>query len=369
MILQSIAKWPGWLWAGLVVFALCSACGLVLFFTYGHYFPDIGGVRDNWDTFGTLLGGFGSCIGAVATLSTLLFLAHQNHKQQIFIDWQMFAGHRQMFFEILAGLQTSHQNSFVFRDPFTLYSALFPMNSPSRVDRVVKADRNDVTGNYLGLLSKRLETLDHTLKDGMWDGKKIHELVGDLLDMAHSLGYQWLKPDENGDILFHDSNYGINIYSLKEFVDRANAIQKAFLVFTGNDVVAGFQQDNCGNPREAMIRYFLKRAPSKRATVAVKSSKNFVLFEKVFALSCEIGIQDQRVLSTTYIALKDVFASRKGLKDLDDPAKLKSFTDISLTEVDALLRGDYANGPVLDDEHCYQLNQVRNDLVMLRASQ
>lgn len=363
-------------WAAMV-FLLCVACAIALFGTYGHYFPTINGFRDDWNVFGALIGGFGSCIGAVATLSTLLFLAHQNRKQQDFTDWQIktqtfdrYTGHRQLFIDRLAGLQTYHENSIVFSDPDALYSSLFPKNNTSNVDFKVEPERDELTGNYLGLLSTRLEALDGKCKDGRWDTATVHSLVEDLLNIAESLGYQWLRDGESGDILFFGKNYGINIYSLKEFVDRANSIHNAFLRFTGNAEEGGFNQGNCGGPREVLIRYFLRRFAPKHATVAVKSSKNVVLFEKVYVLSETIrNRSQQRIMPMSYQDLSSVFNSREGSNQLADPATLKCLTDKAYQEVTAILEGDHVDGPHVDDELNSKLNEVRVGLVTLKAIQ
>lgn len=328
----------GTLWSGaglwaLLVFFVCLACGGLLFGVYGHYFPTIGGFREDWNVFGALIGGFGSCIGAVATLATLLFLAHQNNKQQDFIDWQLYIAHKQSFFDRLTGLQTLHDDSFRFRDPETLYAALFPANGPSNVDFVVRPDSHDLTGNYLGSLSRKLEALDETLKVWCCDVEKRGQLVDDLLGLAESLGYKWLNNHENGDILLLDKNYGVNIYWLKEFVDRAVSIHNAFLVFTGNNASEGFRQDNCGRPRVDLMRYFVNRWSPKHGTVAAKLSYTFKLFERVYLASDIRTASGLRIMQLTYMSLSGFFNSRVGLKNLEHPDTLASLTHIALEEL------------------------------------
>jgi hypothetical protein len=359
----------GTLWSGaglwaLLVFLVCLACGGLLFGVYGHYFPTIGGFRDDWNVFGALIGGFGSCIGAVATLATLLFLAHQNHKQQGFIDWQLYVAHKQSFFDRLTGLQKLHDDSFRFRDPETLYAALFPANGPSNVDFVVRPDYHELTGNYLGSLSRRLEALDDTLKVGRCDVDKRPRLVEDLLCLAESLGYKWLNDHENGDILLLDKNYGVNIYWLKEFVDRAASIHNAFLVFTGNSASEGFRQDNCGWPREDLMRYFLNRWSPKHGTVAVKLSSTVKLFEKVYLAADLRTASKMRIMNLTYLSLSGFLKSRVGLKNLDDPATLASLTHIALEELTNAFEGNY-----IPEDRRQDLSVIRSELVALRARQ
>lgn len=361
---KSGTLWSGaGLWA-LLVFIVCLACGALLFGVYGHYFPTIGGFREDWNVFGALIGGFGSCIGALATLATLLFLAHQNHKQQRFIDWQLYIAHKQSFFDRLTGLQNLHDDSFRFRDPETLYAALFPANGPSKVEVVVPPDSHELTGNYLGALSRKLAALDETLKIWNGDVEKRPRLVDDLLDLAHSLGYKWLNNNENGDILLLDKNYGVNIYWLKEFVDRAVSIHNAFLIFTGNSASNGFTQENYARPRVCLMRYFANRWSPKHGTVTTKLSYTFKLFERVYLAADIRTTSGLRIMQSTYMTLSGFFNSRVGIKNLEDPATLASLTHIALEELTNAFEGDY-----IPEDRQQEVSLIRAELVGLRAQQ
>lgn len=363
MTVKGKARWSGlWVWVALGVFLICTACGTALFGIYGHYFPDISGVRDDWNVFGALLGGFGSCIGAVATLATLLFLAHQNRKQQDFIEWQVYASHRQMFFEKLAGLQTFHDDSFRFHDPDTLYSALFPNNSPSRVELAVEPNRDEETGNFIGLLSKNLEKLDERLKDLAWKDSDAPLLVELLIEIAYDLGYKWLEDGADGDVIYHHKNYGINIYYLKEFVGRAKSIHKAFLLFTGNDAYDGFKQDNSGCPRDVLMRYFLERWQPKHGTSTLKLSSDVALFGRLFIASDLLRSSQRRIMPDTYLSLSNAFTSREGVRELRDQRKLKPLAATALEE----LNKAYEDG-LVDGEHQSNPQYLRECLVLLAA--
>ncbi len=351
-----------WFWVALLVFFICTACGAVLFGIYRHYFPALSGLRDDWNVFGALLGGFGSCIGAVATLATLMFLAYQNRKQQDFIEWQVYASHRQMFFERLAGLQTFHDDSFRFHDPDTLYSALFPKNSPSNVELAVAPNRDEETGNFLGLLSKKLEKLDEMLKGLAWEVSDAPLLVELLIEIAYDLGYKWLEDGADGDVIYHRKNYGINIYYLKEFVDRAKSIHKAFLIFTGNEAYDGFKQENSGCPRDVLMKYFLERWHPKHDTTTLKPSSEVSLFERLLIASDLLRSSTRRMMPDTYASLSNVFTSRQGVHELRDQTKLKALTMTALEE----LNEAYRSG-LVDDEHQSNPKYLRECLVVLAA--
>ncbi|MCJ2369796.1 hypothetical protein [Pseudomonas sp. RGM 3321] len=250
-----------WFWYALAVFLLCTSSGGLLFGLYAHYFPAITGVRDDWNVFGALLGGFGSCIGAVATLATLLFLAQQNSQQQKFVAWQIetltfekFLSHRRVFSERLGEIQSRYEHKIRFRDPENLYYGLFPDNGPANLYLEVPPDVSATSENLLGALKLRFEMLDGFINKTEFSQQDAYALANLLLEINSDLGYEWIGELDDGDLVMAGLNIGVNIYSLHEALNRMKWIYNVYLRFTGNAPFYGLNRGVTRYVKDALMR-------------------------------------------------------------------------------------------------------------------
>lgn len=153
-----------WIWIAMAV--VMAGLGYKLFSTYAEKLPYVSNEHAAWSSFGSLMAGFFTLTGTVATIATLLFLARQNREMQKVTKAQMdtltferYINHRKLFSDHLSELVATHKNTFVFRDPSRLYNSIFPDNSPHHCDfsAAPTYDENDDGTNHIGLLYRKFE--------------------------------------------------------------------------------------------------------------------------------------------------------------------------------------------------------------------
>ena len=316
------AAWSGlWFWVALGVFLICTTFGLVLFGIYRSYFPNISGVRDDWNVFGALLGGFGSCIGAVATLATLLFLAHQNRKQQDFIEWQIktqtfeqFLNHRKVFGERLGETQSRYDHKIRFPEVETLYLGLFPRNGPTNLELNVMPESSETFENLLGGLAVRFERLDCLMRKSQWADGEAYDLANLLFEIYSDLGFEWVGEESDGDIVRAELNTGINIYSLHESLMRMKGVYNVYLRFTGNPAFDGLSQGVSTYVREALMK-----CRRLRQFVIYKSIPGLDTLQDLLFEIDELRDDSKHwLLPDTYRLLESTFESRQDVAQLKD---------------------------------------------------
>jgi hypothetical protein len=140
----------------------------IVFYLYGHHLGPISDQDGPWSSFGSLLSGVFTLIGAVATVGTLLFLGKQNKEMQKVTQAQLdsltferYINHRKLFSDHLNELVDVHKGAFKFRDPSHLYNSIFTDNSPHHCSFTVAptyGENGDGT-NYIGDMLAKLNRL------------------------------------------------------------------------------------------------------------------------------------------------------------------------------------------------------------------
>ncbi|KPX33050.1 hypothetical protein [Pseudomonas ficuserectae] len=239
----------------------------IVFYLYGHNLGDISHLHEPWSSFGSLLSGVFTLVGAGATVGTLLYLSHQNKEMQKVTQAQLntltferYISHRKLFTDQLNELVTNHKNTFAFRDPSHLYSSIFPMNSPHHCEFSVPPsyDENGNGINHVGLLYRKLERIKSALDLVQPDPDDVDRLVQDLIDLSYDLLMIEPVGDRRvGDVVFRDSVYGFNIFALNEFIEPAVKIANMIFRFTNNPVMdAQLIQGNSYFIKEAFLKTF-----------------------------------------------------------------------------------------------------------------
>ncbi|KPU61015.1 dDENN domain protein [Pseudomonas fluorescens] len=358
------AAWSGlWFWGALGVFLICTTFGLVLFGIYRSYFPNISGVRDDWNVFGALLGGFGSCIGAVATLATLLFLAHQNRKQQDFIEWQVktqtfeqFLNHRKVFGERLGEIQSRYDHKIRFPEADTLYLGLFPNNGPANVDLVVKPESSEDYENLLGRLKTQFERLDSLLEKAEWSEAEAYGLATHLFELVSDLGFEWIGEPSDGDIIKGTFHTGINIYSLHEALRRMKQVYNVYLRFTGNPEFDGLNRGVSRFVSEALMQ-----CGRLRRFVVYRSIPGLSTLQNLYFEICSLRDDSLNwLLPETYRLLESTFESREDVAQLNDVDHYVYILGLATQEVrSALLKLDE------DDQRYARLKACRDSFYLI----
>ncbi|MEB0044119.1 MULTISPECIES: hypothetical protein [unclassified Pseudomonas] len=310
-----------WAWVASGVLLISAGGGITLFAVYGHYFPELSGVRDDWNVFGAVLGGFGSCVGAGATLATLLFLAHQNRKQQEFIELQtkaqnfeQFLTHQRVFGERIEQVRARYDHKIKFPEVETLYLGLFPNNGPANVDLVVKPEHSESDENLLGKLKAQFERLDSLLMKTEWSEAEAYGLATNLSDLVSDLGFEWVGEQTDGDIVKGHFHTGINIYSLHEALRRMKQVYDVYLRFSGNPEFDGLNQGVTRFVSEALMRCRRLRRHVVYNKIPGLSTLQDLLFE-VDALRDD---SSNWLLPETYRMLQATFESREDVARLND---------------------------------------------------
>ncbi|POA61136.1 hypothetical protein [Pseudomonas sp. GW531-R1] len=349
-----------WSWIAIGILLTSVGGGAALFLIYSHYFPYLSGARDDWNVFGALLGGFGSCFGAGATLATLLFLAHQNRKQQGFIEWQIKAqtfeqllSHQRVFSERLEEIESRYDHKIRFPDVESLYIRLFPKNCPSKVDFHSDPEYSETHENLLGRLKARFERLDTLLDKAEWTVSEAYDLFETLCDLVDDLGFKWTGEPSDGDVVRGVIHTGINIYSLHDSLLRLKIIYNSFLRFTGNSEFEGLNRGVTSFVREALM----KNRRVRRFVVYNSVPGLCALQDLYFEIKSLRDDATHWLLPDTLERLRETFESREDVAELNDAQNYTNILGTGVREVkDALLKYDES------DERYERLNACKDTL-------
>lgn len=326
------------IWIGLGI--LLTMLGLILFGMYWYHLPVISSDHAAWSSFGSLLSGFFTLGGVLATIATLLFLNSQNQNQQRFIDWQIktqtfeqYINHRKLFIERLGELQTVCENKIRFHNPERTYNKIFPNNNPTQLEFEVKPNRSTDNENLLGRLGSRLERLDEMLDKSQWNGEETKELVDLLFFTSSDLQIEWIGDASDGDLLFDRKNIGINIYSLDEFAGRAKTIYNSFLFYTGNPPFKGFGKGSSRYVREALMKYFNSLHHPKHTLIALKATPGLAVMERMLFVTDSLRGPDLNwIMQNTFRTLESIFNSREDVIKLRDDIFVHELLSIGCQE-------------------------------------
>lgn len=297
-----------------------------VFYLYAHSLGGIAKSDGPWSSFGSLLSGVFTLVGAGATIGTLLFLSKQNQDVQKVTQAQLSAmrfeqyiNHRRLFMDRLIELQDIFENKFVFVDGGRLYSKIFPNNGPASLEFTVAPFSNESGENLLGRMGARLTRLEQMLNKSMWSGREPLELTTLLIHLYGDLQIRWIDDPCDGDIKFFGKNTGINIYSIEEFTHRALIIYNSLLFYSGNSQFSGFNRGVTRFVREALMRYFLNNHDNSEALEVVKNIPGLAIMEDLFFLTESLRLPNHDwMMERTFRQLESVFDSRESVLKLDD---------------------------------------------------
>ncbi len=312
-----------WIVSAIIVFIL----GLLIFGAYWHFLPNISNDHTAWSSFGSLLSGFFTLSGVIATIATLLFLNAQNQNHQSFVEWQIkaltldhYINHRRLFIERLVELQNAHNNAFRFPSTESSYNGIFPRNNPTNVDTVVLPIHDENSNNVLGELINLFEQTFRLIKLPEWTTADITNLFTCLSFISYKLDIEWVAETIDGDVLHDGDNIGVNIYFLEDGIRRLISILNSHLFFTGNPAIESTSINIGEFQRDAIIRHFLQHR-FNNGIIIFKEAPSIVEFEELYLeLEAARDSEGRRLLPGTHrwldiiFSLKDPFDSfREGL--------------------------------------------------------
>ncbi len=268
---KTFGKWFGanWMWLTIVGVMLFGVTGLgyKIFSTYAATFPYISNDHTAWASFGSLLAGFFTLTGTVATVATLLFLARQNKAMQKVTQAQLdtltferYINHRKLFIEQLKDLEIAHNNSFRFINPNKLYKDLFRENGPHNCDfsSVPEFDDKGYGLNNVGKIIFGFDGLEDRCNIPHFDRAEVDEFVRHLVYYHNEvLMIERVRDGREGDLKFGSTPYLINIFSLSEFFTVAVDVSNMILQFSGNSLLSSFKSKHESRwVRDALMEYY-----------------------------------------------------------------------------------------------------------------
>lgn len=369
--MKAVLKWLGenWIWSILLTLMLAGVTGLgyKIFSTYAATFPYISNDHTAWASFGSLLAGFFTLTGTVATVATLLFLARQNKAMQKVTQAQLdtltferYINHRKLFFDQLDSLVTAHKNTFRFRDPSHLYSALFPENSPHHCAfKVEAAYYNGEPSNRVADIYYWLESIRLFLKKDNFSDVQSNLFLHELIQLQDDLlMYESTCEVRDGDLSCMDKHYGINIYTLEDFLVPALHIANVLLKFVGNEEIHVNQFDY---KSDVIRKGLIVNSVSVNTIFPVKVRRTIngvpILFY-VYSVVLDFRKGYEYILPDVVRLLRDTFDSADSVNKLSDGLEFDKLVQKCLSYVHQVEEG-------LGPQHLQQYNSIHDSLLRL----
>jgi len=335
----SICEYP---WISVVI-GLGLLFILVVFITYGVSLGPRSHDHTAWSSFGSMLAGVFTLFGSTATIATLLFLNAQFKEQQKVtakqiqaVTFEQYVNHRKLFFERLKEIEESLDGKIKFKNHDNLYHNIFPKNSPHQCLFTVEivsgelakvGDLSDMHSSYI--------LLKGMLQKSQWLPIEADNLVRHLIMMPNALSFLHVSDEYDGDMELEGYNFGINIYSLNEYVIRVTTILNAFLSFTGNTPVPSI--DNLAESselRKALIQNFEGRYAAKHGLVPIKKIKMIDELARLhFWIDQAKDIAGNRMFLEAWQKLNILFSSKLKVNELKDSRTYKEMIKMFFVEL------------------------------------
>lgn len=327
-----------WIWISMG--AILAILGCILFTLYGHSLGALSHEHAAWSSFGSLLAGFFTLTGTVATIATLLFLNKQNQEQQKVISAQISAitfeqyiNHRKLFMERLEALQINFESQLEFSNKETLYNEVFQNNRPTNVEFIVKPRQAESDENLIGRLGSQLTQLDQMLNMNQWSDEDIIRAVTLLIRLFGDLHCKWVGSPFDGDVFYLGKNSGINIYSIEESLNRIKAIYNSLLFYTGNDAYENLDKGCSRYMREAFIKFFNGEHYLRDGISVRKTIPGLEIIERLlFSTDLLRGMDDMWIMPNTYRRLEGVLRSRESLEQIRSREFVTSLVNLGYQE-------------------------------------
>ena len=367
---RNICEYP---WVSLVI-----GCGiliiLVVFTVYGLSLGSLSHEHAAWSSFGSMLAGAFTLFGTTATVGTLLFLNAQFKEQQKVtakqiqaVTFEQYVNHRKLFFERLKEIEESLDGKIKFKNHDNLYHNIFPQNSPHQCLFTVEVvsgalakvgDLSDMHSNYM-LLTGMLEK-------SQWLPIEADNLVKHLIMMPNSLSFLNIDVEYDGDMELEGYNFGINIYSIDEYVNRVTTILNAFLTFTGNSPVPSIDHHaESSELRKALMQNFEGRYAAKHGLVPIKKIKMIDELARLhFWIDQAKDTAGQRMFLEAWQKLNILFSSKLKVNELKDSRTYKEMIQTFFNELHLVQGKTVPNSHEFKmvDEYFTKLREIENGL-------
>lgn len=336
---------------------------------FGLYWWNLGSISSDhtaWSSFGSLLSGVFTIVGAGATVGTLLFLGKQNRDMQEVTKAQMatltfdrYINHRKLFLERLEELEINCGGVFKFRDPTLLYSSIFPKNSLHNCELTVLPayDQMGKGTNHVGKLYSKISEIKSLLASSTVDSSSCIELIRHLnILCCEGFSISNTSVEREGDVLLNYRVQSFNVYELESFFIMVTKVSNMFFRFTNNkDVAAGGFEFDSGVWREAFIKSFYLSAQDKKlGVVRVIPALNDMAWVREAVNSIKEG--DEILFPETKKMLDFRFGSLRRLEELSNESTYELVVDLCLKDIKT--KFDKMSG----GEHFKKIGEIHNKL-------
>lgn len=232
------------------------ALPLIVMLFYGYYITGgeylISKRSSDWADFGTLLSGVFTLSGALATLSTLIFLIleskHNNAERTEQVErekeiasinkdkiiFEKYKLHREMFDDILNKIESKFNNKLSITSRTSLYRNIFADNTfnhcVTKVDLNKDAKANDLID--MCALAKRIAS--GFKNDGYYNNPR--QFVYDVMNISNMIELRYNRNATHGDIVF-DNAIVLNVYEPVSIITTFTHILNELIFFSQNDKV------------------------------------------------------------------------------------------------------------------------------------
>lgn len=338
-IWQNVREYP-WI-SGVIGVGLLFI--LVIFITYGFSLGPRSHDHTAWSSFGSMLAGVFTLFGTTATIATLLFLNAQFKEQQKVtakqiqaVTFEQYVNHRKLFFERLKEIEDSLDGKVKFKNHDNLYHNIFPQNSPHQCLFTVEIVSGELAKVYdLSDMHSSYILLKGMLEKSQWLPIEADILVKHLIMMPNALSFLHVGDEYDGDMELEGYNFGINIYSIDEYVNRVTTILNAFLTFTGNSPVPSIvHRAESYELRKALMQNFEGRYAAKHGLVPIKKIKMIDELARLhFWIDQAKDTAGQRMFLEAWQKLNILFSSKLKVNELKDSRAYKEMIQKFLDEL------------------------------------
>lgn len=354
-----------WMWWAVVsVLIVGILLPIIVLWNYFDQFRLISDTVNDWGSFGSLIGGIFTFLGAMATVATLLFLREQQKrseesysvqqekhdevvkKQLAAQTFEQYYKHRKIFKERLDDLAELFNNVIVFRNLDRVYNAIFENNKPINCEYTVML--SDVKGTKAGDLNDCIaiyDSINELLDQQNIDMQDI-QFMHRVMRLQWHLGFEYIGEKKEGDIYYFEKNSGINIFNISEALSRIEIVLNSILFYSGNKELSKISHKGQGTLIRDMLYKVITQDKRVQEVCSIFAEKDSLLL-KLYDLFLDyehMSLSANSDLMFRYAKLISILSDCEEIQKLSDD-DLFELTLSMLSEIVAAEKGQFKNQP------------------------
>ncbi|HDL6963279.1 TPA: hypothetical protein PXM28_002587 [Yersinia enterocolitica] len=237
---------------GFILFLMIGLPLIVLVF-YGGYITggefSISKKTDDWADFGTLLSGLFTLSGALATLSTLIFLITQSRQDNINrckqvirekkvanlnkekINFEKYKLHGEMFDDLINKVESRFNNEFSIINRTNLYRKIFTENTFNHCVTKIDLSGEEKPGNLIDITNWARRISDNLKGEYYFSHPEI--FITDMFFIHRHIGMAYKREIKSSDMIY-DHNILFNTYEIGSSINHIFYIVNELISFTQN---------------------------------------------------------------------------------------------------------------------------------------